>query len=154
MSKITYQTEKIIDIKDEIDPLIKLHWEEIALNKDKILLDPDWDKYFDLCDSDLLKTFTARLDGELIGYFVVMVYPHLHYKNNLFAVNDVIYLKEEFRNTSTGYKLISFAENSLKNAGVDVLVLNTKVHKPFDNLCEKAGYKLTERIYSKYLGDK
>lgn len=148
---ITYQQEFFGKIKEEIKNLITKHWEEIALNKEVIKLNPDWDAYAQLEDNGCLKIFTARSDNLLIGYFVVIVRKHIHYKDHLFAANDILFLLEDYRKGRIGLKLIVFAENCLKEDGVSVLVINTKCHKPFDSLLEHLEYTHIENIYSKLL---
>ena len=49
-----YQQEFLATVKDDIRPLIQKHWEDIALNKDKIKLNPDWDAYHDLEQKGML----------------------------------------------------------------------------------------------------
>lgn len=147
-----YQQEFLIQVEGEVRPLLEQHWEEIALNKDRIKLNPDWDAYHLLEQANALKIFTARSEGKLVGYFVVVVQPNLHYKDHLFATNDIIYLHPDHRKGRTGLKLIQFAEKCLKEDGVSVLTINTKVHKPFDKVMEFLGFGLIERVYSKYIG--
>ena len=151
---ITYQQEFLETFRDEAEVLIHKHWEEIALNKDKIKLNPDWEMYSLLESNGALKIFTARSDDKLVGYFVVLVGTNIHYKDHLFASNDVIYLDPEYRKGMTGIKLIKAAEKWLKDDGVSVLVINTKVHRPFDSVLERLGFNLIERVYSKRLKDK
>jgi len=148
---ITYQQESLVNCKSDAEYLLQQHWEEIALNKDTIKLNPDWDAYYDLEELGALKIFTARFDGKLVGYFVVICRNHLHYKDDLFAFNDVLYLQKDYRKGLTGAKLMKFAEKCLKEDGVSVLVVNTKRHKPFDILLSWLGFKHTENIYTKYL---
>ena len=150
---IKYQQEFLSTVVEDIKPLLKEHWEEIALNREKIKLNPDWDTYEDLEHQGKLKVFTARQDGSLVGYFVVIVSHHIHYKDHLFASNDIIYLSPEHRKGFTGVKLIKFAEKHLKNDGVSVMVINSKDHKPFHSLMEFLKFKPVERLYSKYIGD-
>jgi GNAT superfamily N-acetyltransferase len=150
---ITYQQEFLATARPDAQKLLEDHWEEIALNKGKIALNPDWEAYEALESSGKLKIFTARDDDRLIGYFVVIVGINLHYKDHVFAVNDILYLSKEHRKGRTGLKLIKFAEKYLKEDGVSVLSINTKVHKPFDSLMEYMGFNLIERVYSKYIGD-
>lgn len=150
---IKYQQEFLDTCERDCQELIRLHWEEIAINKDKIKLNPDWGMYHTLEKSNKLKIFTARDESILIGYFVVIVGVNLHYKDHVFAVNDILYLDKEHRKGRTGLKLIKFAEKCLKEDGVSVLSINTKVHKPFDSLMEYMGFNLIERVYSKYIGD-
>ena len=150
---ITYQQDSVASYEKDAKDLLQAHWEEIALNKHAIKLNPDWEAYYELEDQDMLKVFTARSDGKLVGYFVVICRKHLHYKDNLFAFNDVLYLSQEYRKGMTGPKLMKFAEKCLKEDGVDVLVVNTKRHKPFDQLLVWLGYKHAENIYTKLLRD-
>jgi hypothetical protein len=151
--KITYQQEFLATVEDEVEPLLNFHWEEIALNKDKIKLNPDWEAYEALEHQGKLKIFTARDDGQLVGYFVVIVGTNLHYKDHLFASNDIIYLSPNHRKGFTGIKLVKFAEKCLKDDGVSVLTINTKVHQPFDKLMDFLKFRKIERVYSKYLGE-
>lgn len=148
---ITYQQESVVSFKESATSILEQHWEEIALNKHAIKLNPDWDAYFDLEDKGLLKIFTARSDNKLVGYFVVICRNHLHYKDHLFAFNDVLYLHKDYRKGLTGAKLMKFAESFLKKDGVSVLVVNTKRHKPFDILLSWLGYNHVENVYTKLL---
>lgn len=150
---VKYQQEFLSSVRGEIEPLLNSHWEEIALNKEKIKLNPDWDAYQSFEDQGKLKIFTARDDGQLVGYFVVIVGTNIHYKDHLFASNDIIYLSPNHRKGFTGIKLIKFAEKCLKNDGVSVLTINTKVHQPFDKLMDFLKFRKIERVYSKYLGE-
>lgn len=150
---VKYQQEFLDSVIDQIKPLLNSHWEEIALNKDKIKLNPDWEAYESLEAQGKLKIFTARDDEQLVGYFVVIVGTNIHYKDHLFASNDVIYLSPEYRKGFMSIKLIKFAEKCLKADGVSVLTINTKVHKPFDKLMDFLKFRKIERVYSKYVGD-
>lgn len=150
---ITYQQEFLETARPDAQELLEAHWEEIALNKDKIKLNPDWDAYQDLEHNNKLKVFTARDGSTLVGYFVVIIGTNLHYKDHVFAVNDILYLAQGYRKGFTGIKLIKFAEKCLKADGVSVLNINTKIHKPFDQLMVYLGFKPIERVYSKYIGD-
>jgi GNAT superfamily N-acetyltransferase len=148
---ITYQQESLATCANDAKDLLYSHWEEIAVNKDVIKLNPDWDAYYNLEEVGILKIFTARSDGVLVGYFVVLCRTHIHYKDHIFAANDILYLHKDYRKGLTGAKLMKFAEKCLQEDGVSVLVVNTKRHKPFDSLLEWLGYKHVENVYSKLL---
>jgi GNAT superfamily N-acetyltransferase len=150
---IKFQRESLSSVRSEIIPLLEKHWEEIAVNRDKIKLNPDWEVYEALEVAGNLGIYTARLDGKLVGYFVVIAERHIHYKDHIFAANDIVYLDPDYRKGMVGARLMKFAEEDLRNIGVSVLTINTKVHKPFDHLLERMGFTLKERVYSKYLGD-
>ncbi len=148
-----FSIEKVADFKHEIQPLLEMHWEQIALNKDKIKLNPDWDNYITLNENGLLVAYIARDEGKLIGYFIVVVSPSMHYKDHKFAVCDIIFVNPKYRKGMTGYKLIKYAEDNLKEMGVSCIHINTKIHAPFDKLLEKMQYNCIERLYSKYIGN-
>ena len=146
-----YQQEFLDQVESDALVLIDLHYEEIALNQDNIKLNPDWDAYRSFEDQGKLKVFTARDNGTLVGYFVVVVGVNMHYKDHIFACNDIIYLHKDYRKGFAGIKLINFAKKCLTDDGVSVLTINTKVHQPFDRVLERLGFKLIERVYSSYL---
>ena len=150
---VNYQQEFLTSVVDDIKPLIKSHWDEIALNQDRIKLNPDWDAYQNFEDQDRLRIFTARDKDELVGYFVVIIGVNIHYKDHLFASNDIIYLSPNHRKGFTGIRLIKFAEKCLREDGISVLTINTKVHQPFDKLMDFLKFNKIERVYSKYVGD-
>lgn len=150
--KIEYQQEFLETCRNELEELFKLHWEEIALNKDKIQLNPNWDAYEAIEESGHLKIFTARSNGTLIGYFFVVVSVSLHYKDHLFADNDLVYVHKDYRKGFTGINLIKFAEKCLREDGVSLLKINTKVHRPFDKLMDYLKFNCVERVYTKYIG--
>ena len=146
-----YQQEFLDQVKDDILSLLDLHYKEIALNQDKIKLNPDWDVYSELEQQGKLKIFTARDNDTLVGFFVVVVGVNMHYKDHTFACNDIIYLHKDYRKGFAGIKLIKFAKKCLTEDGVSVLAINTKVHQPFDKVLERLGFNLIERVYSSYL---
>ena len=148
---VSYQQEFLDTFVRDAIPLLERHWEEIALNKHVIKLDPDWDAYAILEQQGNLKIFTARKSGVLIGYFAVFFRKHIHHKNDIFAVNDVIFISPEYRKGMIGTNLIKFAEQCLKDDGATVLLINTKCHKPFDKLLEWLGFTHIENVYSKLL---
>jgi len=148
-----FQQEFLATAAEDAKELLKLHWEEIAVNRDKIKLNPHWEAYVDLEDKGQLRIFTARENNKLIGYFVVIIGINLHYKDHVFAVNDILYLHPSWRKGLTGVKLIKFAEKCLKLEGVSVMSINTKTHRPFDSLMSYLKYDLVERVYQKYIGD-
>tara|TARA_A100000171_G_C2089654_1_gene123868 strand:- start:49 stop:507 length:459 start_codon:yes stop_codon:yes gene_type:complete len=149
---ITFQREPVLDVQHQITPLFKKHWQEIANYQDQIPLDPNWDMYDRLEQSEILHAFMARDNGLLIGYFWLLAVPHLHYRNHVFAHADLLFLDKPYRKGFTALKFIKFAQAELKKSGIKVMSMNTKINAPFDALLKRAGFKLVERIYSKNLG--
>lgn len=148
-----FAQEFLHNVENDAQELLEAHWREIAINQDKIQLNPDWGAYDELEGAGKLRIFTAREAGKLVGYFVVIVGANLHYRDHVFAVNDILFLAKEHRRGHTGKRLIKFAESCLKADGVSVLTINTKTHKPFDVLMTYLGFSCVERVYSKFIGD-
>jgi len=153
-ASVNIEHECLTNAKKDIIPLLDKHWAETEPNQDTIKLDPDWKEYALLDSLGILRIFTARNNGELIGYCVVMVSKSIHHKDHIFASTDVIYVKPEYRKTATGSDLIKFAESHCKENGVSLMTLNMKTEFPFDNLMTRMGFNLLERVYHKcFLGE-
>jgi len=145
--------ECLANVKDDMKPLLEKHWEMVALNQGTIKLNPDWQEYARLDAAGILRIFTARQDGELVGYCVLIVNRSLHYKDHIFANNDVVFVLPDHRAGATGYKLVKYAEDHCRENGISLLNINTKVHIPFDDLMVGMGFDFIERIYSKCFKD-
>ena len=149
---IAYQEETFDQVIDEIKPLLEDHWEEIALNKEVIKLNPNYDMYEKLCKCGVMRIVTARDDGKLIGYCICIIAYNLHYKDSLTATNDIFFISKDYRKGSTGVKLFIKNEEILKRYGVQRLIMNTKVHQDVGAIFERLGYKQTERVFGKLIG--
>ena len=141
--------ECLASVKEEIKPLLEKHWELVALNQGAIKLNPNWEEYARLDYAGVLRIFTARDEGELVGYCVLVVNRSLHYQDHIFANNDVTFVLPDSRAGATGYHLIKYAEDYCRDNNISLLNINTKVHLPFDSLLIGMGFELIERIYSK-----
>jgi GNAT superfamily N-acetyltransferase len=147
------QQEDFYTVKEEVDELFYKHWEEVADNKDKIKLNPDWSFYEQVYLAGNLGVYTIRHLEKLVGYFVVIARSHPHYKDHIFASNDIVFIDPDYRKGLAGYFLIKYAEQDLKDKGVSVLMINVRVRKPFDAVLQRLGFSKVERQYSKYIGE-
>ena len=148
-----FAIETMDEVLDDMAPLWDLHWEEIALDRQKVPLNPDVDTFRTLEDAGLLLIVTARDEGNLIGYHVSIVRPHLHYKHSLTAYADMYFMHPHYRQGMTGVRLFKFVEQVLRDMGVDRIYQGTKLHKDMGRLFERLGYKETERLFVKWIGD-
>ena len=151
---VKYLKESFDDVVIDIFPLLNKHWEEIALNKDKVPLDPNLEKYKTLEQSGILDIFTARDDSnKLVGYCIVFTMPHMHYWSTLMSSVDIFYVSPEHRGKMTGSRLMTYAEKELKASGTKVLTHHVKVAHDYSPILVRKGYKEAERIFSKYIGE-
>ena len=150
---INFDVEKYAQVNEDIKDLIKLHYEEIAVNKDVIPLDPDWDKYKHLCDNELLITITVRDEGKLIGYSIFFITNHLHYKSTKYANNDLLFLHPDYRAGMLGLRLIRESEKILKEKKVDKILWHIKFNKDFRIILHRLGYVDEDVIVGKIIKD-
>lgn len=148
---IKYQQEFLSQVKSDIGPLLEEDWQEIEHNKHLYKLDPDWDIYGKLEEQGSLFIFTCRDGSKLVGYFVVVIIPSLHYKGSMIAAADVIFLSKEYRSGLAGYKLFKFAENCLREDGFKTLQVTTTERNPIDPLMERLGYSKIETKFERVL---
>jgi GNAT superfamily N-acetyltransferase len=144
---VSFQREIAHEVIAEIAPLLARHWEEIAHFKD-IPLNPDFDAYRRMEDAGLLRVFTARLDGELIGYAVFFTVRNLHY-SYLQAHQDLLFLAPEHRNGRIGFCLLKYSDEVLQQEGVRVISHHVKVAHDFGPLLRRLGYELIEHNWFK-----
>ena len=147
---ITYHDEDPTVFFKELAPILPEHYEELCVTKD-FPLEPDLAAYERLRVAGVLKAVTCRNDGELVGYIIFIVQPHLHYMSCVTAFEDLYYVKKEYRKGRTGIKLFQFSEKVLKDAGVRRIIMHTKIHMDNSRLFEYLGYKNTDKLFTKLL---
>lgn len=147
---IIYEDVDGLKFIGELEKIFPEHYEELSVTKE-FALEPDYDAYRRLGEAKMLRCITCRYFDELIGYVVFIVSPHLHYKSCVTAIEDIYYVKKEYRKGRVGIKLFQYAEQVLKDRGVKRIVMHTKVHLDNSKLFEYLGYKMTDKVFSKML---
>jgi len=145
------QKELLITIKDELQLLLVDHYEELTLNKHKVKLNPDWNRYFELERQGKLHLFTLRDQTELVGYSVFFLDTHIHYKDLMVATNDIIYLKKSDRLGISGIRLIKYSEQQMKSLGADKITWHVKLSQDFRPILHRKGYMDEDIIVGKIL---
>lgn len=148
-----YKAEYIKDVLKEIKPLLDKHWEEVAWYKDDIKLNPNYDQYIQMQENNGLLLVTVRHEGKLVGYNINFLHRHPHYKDHIYAVNDIIFLAPAYRHGKIAKELLDTTEEMLKQIGVSVVTLHMKPEHTFKSLAEACGFKQQEYVYSKFIGD-
>lgn len=150
---IDIRVEKFADVIDVIKPLLEMHWQEIANNRDVIPLAPDYERYQAVEAAGLMTIITARAAGELVGYSIFFLMPHPHYRTTLFAMNDILFVSPAYRGGSTGLRLIRASERLMKEKGAKKISWHIKPTHDFSPMLERQGYVQDEIILSKIIGD-
>ena len=144
--------ETVAQIKDDIQVLIKEHWEEIAHNKDVIPLDPNYDLYEKMEAAGRLIICAARLEGELIGYSLFFLTYPMHYQTTLVATNDLLFMRKAYRGSHYGVSLIRESEAKVLALGAKKVAWHIKPEHDFSPILKKMGYQLDEILYAKVGG--
>jgi hypothetical protein len=157
---ITYQVENLTSHLEELKPLLMQHWHELALDQDKVPLDPLWEIYLQKDTEGGVLFVTARDAGRLIGYFVGFVGPGLHYRTCKTLQIDIFWLHPEFREDSLSYvegemvadALVTKVIDEAKSLHVQRMFAGSKLHKDSGVLFERHGGVEIERYFSFWIG--
>ena len=152
MTTLIYADVDGFAVLNEMDELFPAHYEELCVTKE-FDYEPDYDAYKRMAEAGMLRCITCRADGELIGYIVFFITPHLHYKSCITAMEDIYFVGKDYRKGRVGIKLFQYAEKVLKERGVQRIVMHTKVHLDNSRLFEYLGYKMTDKVFTKMIGN-
>lgn len=150
---ITVHQESFEERLEELKVLLPGHYEELALNKDHVPLDPQYEIYIARERKGELIFTVLRDSGEMVGYFIGFIAPHLHYKTSLTCTMDIFYVRADKRKQGGGMQLFNEVEKELRRRGIQRWFMGSKMHKDASYLFEKIGAKLVETYYSKWLGE-
>lgn len=152
--------ESFMAILPELMPLFVLHHCETGLYRQfpgRMPLKPALDRYAFAEQLKVLFTLTARIDGRLVGYYIAVVQPALHYADFLHAQTDIPYVHPDVRHRGIGFRLFLAAEKRLRERGVKLWQAGSKVdsvlHISMDRMLQHLQFHPTDLIYSKWLGD-
>jgi len=136
------------ELINELSFLTEMSWKEAACTPDSIY-DPDWEKYTQLNELNLLRLFTVRQHGLLVGYITFIVSPTLHSKNTVHALHDSMFILKLNRKNGTAKDLIAYTEGKLKLDGVHTMVMTVMMHRDFSVTLKNLGFKHSEASFIK-----
>lgn len=149
---VTFQVEKFATFVADARPLFSKHWEELALDKDKIKLSLDLSKYEKAEKDGILHIVTVRDGVVLVGYYTAAILPHLHYSQaGLMASTDMYFLLKEYRIGTTGIRFLAFIEDSLRARGCKKIYISCKKDHDIEKILEDLGYRFTDKMFTRLL---
>ena len=147
--------ESFSEIYDELLPIFHEHWQVLGPYKDRMPLAPDRELYGYLESTGALLMLTARQNGELLGYIIIVVKRGLHYSTTLQAITDIPYVKQSVRGRGVGVRLFLAAQEELKARKVGPWFASLKIGSPLEpsmhRLLTWIGMTPSDRQYSKWL---
>lgn len=151
---LTCHVESFEERLAELQALLPSHYDELALNKDKVPLSPQYGVYIERERRGELLFVTMRESGELVGYFIGFIAPGLHYSTCLTCTMDIFYIRQDKRGTALpGVRLFRAVEKELRRRGVNRWFVGSKVKADASALFEFLDFERVEIYYSKWLGD-
>ena len=147
---LTFQRERAHELLDEARPLFEAHYKEVAHYQD-IPLDINEPAYMKFEEVGLLRCYTARYNGELVGYCVYKVSPNLRYQSSVQAIQDILYVDKSRRGALIGKRLIEYTHAQLKAEGCQVVYQHAKIKSTVGQFLELLGYELIDGVYGKRL---
>ena len=140
--------EPLLEVKDKIEPLCKLAWEEVDQVGEYFDLDPDWELMDQIEQMGMWKTYTYYTDDdELVGFVCVIIQPLIHARSIKQATTDVAYVKKEHRGSFKA--LLEAIEEDLKGEGCKWFTFTLKAWDARGGFLEGMGYKHHENVYQK-----
>jgi GNAT superfamily N-acetyltransferase len=150
----TFARETCDTVVDEIEALMEAHYAEVNHHPD-IPPGCDYDKYRKAESLGILRIFTVRVGGALVGYSIFMVGFSLHYKTSFQARQDTLFIHPDYRRGLTGYRFLHYVDDYLRADGVQVAYQHHKVLEGdrlnLGPLFERMGYQLIYKMYFRRL---
>ena len=138
-------------VKDGVK-LFPLHYAELARDQEVIKLDINHALYEDADARGIGQIATVRDDGKLVGYTILALMPHLHYKSaGLMAMIDVYYLLPNYRTGGLGAKMILYTLAKLRERNVRKVYWSHKVHLDLGPLLLALGFTHSDDVYTMLL---
>ena len=151
---ITAQVETVDGMLAEAMALLPQHYNELALHKALVPLEPRYEVYRAKEASGELLIVTVRRNGTLVGYWITFIGPGLHYKTCLTGTFDIFYIVPEARRSVAALLLGRKVEAELRKRGVQRWYAGEKLAKPeAGKLYQLLGMAPVETFYCKWLGD-
>lgn len=145
---VSIRNDDAYSAREHVEGLLQEHYDEVAKNKDLMVLDPDWDKYFVLEEAGKLITVLAFEGSTCVGYCVSLLDTHLHYKGLLHSLNDVIFLHRDHRASSLGLRLIKQTEDEARARGAQLMLWHAKEGSALSKIMQAKRRPVQDIVYS------
>lgn len=152
---LTVEEESWDSAWPEAERLAAKHFEEVDGGvESRRVFAPDVAKMRALNAMGVLRIFTARRDGKLVGYFTWQIMPDLESQDLLIAQQGAWYA--EFGESRVGFRLFEFSIAKLKMLGVQMIFPHHRTQgrgAELGRFFKRWGAKHIQDTYSLWIGD-
>jgi GNAT superfamily N-acetyltransferase len=154
---VVFATEIDMDIQfttftesyEEALPLIRAHWDEVPFGPwHDVGVNVNTPIYLLMEQQGYLRVMTARDNGKLIGYIVMMCAERTHHKGMWHVVSDVVYVDPAYRGKKVFERMVDAMKKDSKKAGISFFTIGVNPNFDFSHLVERMGAELTEKSYT------
>lgn len=131
--------------------LFAQHWDEIARNKDVMVLKPDEAAYRRMEEAGSLLILAAHKAGRIVGYSVNFIIRHPHYADLMVCQNDLLFIDQAHREGGAGIRLMRRTEQEGKARGCRLMLWHAKEGTPLAAMLPRMGYGVQDVVFSKQL---
>lgn len=149
VSKVEIRESTVDEMLAHAGQLFEEHWDEIALNKQVMVLKPDEERYRRMEQQGAALILAAFAGEQMVGYSVNFVMKHLHYADLCVCSNDLLFVAKEKRTGRLGLQLIKATEKFAKERGARLMLWHAKEQTALATIIPKMGYGVQDIIFSK-----
>jgi predicted GNAT superfamily acetyltransferase len=152
-TEVVIRKSTVAEMEVQASALFRQHWEEVALNREVMVLDPDWISYKLVEQKGNLLVLAAYDGSEVVGYSVsYLMDRHSHYAGMSYCQNDVFFVTKPARKKSVGRRLFVATENEARRHGMQMMLWHAKKGSDFESFLDHMRrYKIQDIIYSRVL---
>lgn len=123
---ITFAIESLTTCWDEVMALGLQHWSETENFRRGEHFSPSYDRYIQCEQIGFFAMFTARSDGQLVGYAGIYITQSMHSQATI-AVEDTWFLLPDYRKGRNAIRFVKFVESELEARGVTAIMMSAKI---------------------------
>lgn len=131
--------------------LFEQHWDEIARNKEVMVLKPDEAAYRRMEEAGSLLILAAHKAGRIVGYSVNFIVRHPHYADLMVCQNDLLFIDRAHREGGAGIRLMRKTEQEGKRRGCRLMLWHAKEGTPLAAMLPRMGYGVQDIVFSKQM---
>lgn len=149
---MTFSLERLSDILPQVEELWREHFAETEGYRHSLGYNPNRESFLTYERQGVLRLYTARDGGRLVGQIGFLVYKSRH-TQTMTAAEDFFYVRPEVRGKGVATGLLRYALQDLRDEGVPQATVTDKLDDDARRVFEKVGFKLVARQYSILFGE-